>query len=70
MDDEYIPTPEEEAEIKRSIQDCNDGLTYLMLTDEDGNLTWDLQCEKCKRVGNFFKDRPFPHKLNCPMARS
>jgi hypothetical protein len=50
------------------MQDSNDGLTYEMVRDKDGHLTWDLKCGKCGRVGNFH-ERPFPHKYDCPMRR-
>lgn len=67
-DYDFEMTPELEARLKRSIQDCNDGLTYTMLTGEDGHLTMEIQCNPCGRVGTL-GERPFPHKLNCPMKR-
>lgn len=64
MDDEF-DFDIDEAEIKRSIQDCNDGFTYTMLFGDDHE-RWDMKCNKCGRVGSLM-ERPFPHKLNCPM---
>lgn len=67
--DEFGITQEElEANLKQAVQDCNDGFTYTMLQDENGKIGHDLRCDKCQRVGKLF-ERPFPHKLNCPMAR-
>ncbi len=67
-DDDFDLSPEEIASLRRSMQEANDGLTYEMMRDEEGNLTWDLKCGKCGRVGGF-RERPFPHKLNCVMRR-
>lgn len=64
MDDEFEFDIDPE-ELKRSIQDCNDGFTYEMLFGDD-HKPWDTRCNKCKREGNMM-ERPFPHKLNCPM---
>jgi len=56
-------TPEEVARIKRSIQDAAMGFTYEMVDSEEGFM---FKCNKCGRVSDLH-DRPFPHKLNCPM---
>jgi hypothetical protein len=61
-DDEL--TPDEIADIKRAEQDANMGFTYEMTHDEDGNIAF--KCNQCGRVGEI-RERPFPHKLNCPM---
>ena len=65
-DGKIIWTPGLEAELKQSIQDCNDGFTYEMLPDEGEG--WRFKCNKCDRVADIH-ERPFPHKLNCPMRK-
>jgi hypothetical protein len=66
MPDEFVwgpqPSEEEIASIKRALQDAQDGFTYEVL---DGGKT---RCNKCGRVGKFL-ERPFPHKLECPMRK-
>ena len=62
FDDEF--TPEQIAQIKRAEQDANMGFTYEMLKDDEGDFVF--KCSKCGRVGGVC-ERPFPHKLNCPM---
>ena len=64
-DDEF--TPEEIAKIKRAEQDANMGFTYEMLPS-DGDYGFKFKCNKCGRTADFH-ERPFPHKLNCPMRR-
>jgi len=66
--DDWEPTPEQIASIKRSIQDANDGMTYEMLFDKSEGHKWDVKCNQCGRVGSMM-ERPFPHKLNCRMRR-
>lgn len=62
FDEEF--TPEQIADIKRSIQDANEGFTYEMIPGEH----WEFKCNKCGRQANFH-EKPFPHKFNCPMKR-
>jgi hypothetical protein len=64
IDDEL--TPEEIADIRRDIQDANLGFAYEMVDGEDGGFAF--KCGKCGRVASIH-ERPFPHKLNCPMKR-
>lgn len=52
-----------DADLKRSLQDANDGYTYTMGRDEDGLF---MQCNKCGRKAPIM-ERPFPHKYACPM---
>ncbi len=52
-----------DAALKRSIQDANDGFTYTGGRDEDGLF---MKCNKCGRKAPVF-ERPFPHKYECPM---
>jgi hypothetical protein len=66
--DDWEPSPEQIAKIKRAMQEANDGLTYTMLFDEREGHKWDMKCNPCGRVGNLM-EKPFPHKLNCPMRR-
>ena len=54
-----------EAELKRRIQDCNDGFTYEMVK-LDGKHAF--KCNKCGRTAQIH-ERPFPHKLNCEMRK-
>lgn len=49
--------------VKEATQDVNMGLFYTVV----GPGLWDVRCNKCHASGNSRKDRPFPHKLNCPM---
>ena len=65
--EEFEWTPELEAELLRAEQDMNDGFYYTSLM-ENGKLSHDIKCNKCGRVGKLL-ERPFPHKLGCPMAR-
>jgi len=58
-------TEEEIAEIRRAEQDANMGFTFEH-TYVDGKSC--LKCNKCERTAEF-GERPFPHKLNCPMRR-
>jgi hypothetical protein len=58
-------SPEEEADIRRAMQDLRAGFSYTMVRGEDGKLNM-KRCNKCQRIGGFV-ERPFPHKLNCPM---
>jgi hypothetical protein len=60
---DWEPTPEEIASIERAIQDMNDGFGYEMLTDQEG---FTFKCLKCGRVAEL-RQRPFPHKYDCPM---
>lgn len=53
----------DEAELKRRMQDANDGFTFTM-TMLDGEHAF--KCNKCGRTAPLH-ERPFPHKLNCPM---
>lgn len=62
--DDFELTPEEIADIKRGIQEANMGFTYEMLKTEDGSFAF--KCNKCGRSAEIH-ERPFPHKLNCPM---
>jgi len=61
-DDEF--TPEEIAKIKRSIQEANMGFTYEMLKTDDGKYVF--KCNKCGRQAEV-RERPFPHRFDCPM---
>jgi hypothetical protein len=70
---DWEPSEETIAKIKQSMQDANDGFTYTMLADEDGlekdedgSLSWRVQCNKCGRIGNMM-EKPFPHKFDCEM---
>lgn len=65
-DDDFELSPEDIAKIKRGIQEANMGLTYTMVKSEDGDFTF--KCNKCGRVAAIH-ERPFPHKLNCPMRK-
>jgi hypothetical protein len=60
-----LDDPEFQAELKRRMQDCNDGFTYELLFDEDDEHI-KMKCNKCGRIG-VLGERPFPHKLECPM---
>jgi hypothetical protein len=42
------------------------GLTYTMLKTDDGSFVF--KCNKCGRSAEVH-ERPFPHKLNCPMRK-
>jgi hypothetical protein len=53
-------------ELKRRIQDCNDGFTYEMLKTDDEDFVF--KCNKCGRTAAIH-ERPFPHKLNCEMRK-
>ena len=55
----------DEAELKRRIQDANDGFTYEM-TRLNGEPAF--KCNKCGRTA-VLHERPFPHKLNCEMRK-
>jgi hypothetical protein len=66
LDDEDF-SPEDVAKIKRSIQDANMGLTYLSYKDEETG-EYMFKCNKCKRSATM-EERPFPHKLDCPMRK-
>lgn len=61
--DEWEPSAEEIAQIKRAMQDANDGFTYRMLNP---GVDWSCECNKCGRVGDLL-EKPFPHKLDCEM---
>ena len=67
FDDEELDefSPEMIAELKRRMQDANDGFTYEMVM-LDGERAF--KCNKCGRTAPIH-DRPFPHKLNCPMRK-
>lgn len=61
---DWDPSPEEIAEIERSIQDMNDGFGYEWLNDAEGVMVF--KCLKCGRTADMH-ERPFPHKYDCPM---
>jgi hypothetical protein len=61
-DDEL--SPEDIADLKRSLQDANMGFTFTTVTMENGG--WGFKCNKCKRIAEI-RERPFPHKFDCPM---
>jgi hypothetical protein len=72
---DWEPSEEEIAKIKQGMQEANMGLTYTMLNDEDGlekdengDLTWRVECNKCGRIGSMM-EKPFPHKFDCPMRK-
>jgi hypothetical protein len=65
-EEDFELSPEDIASIKRGIQEANDGLTYTMLKTEDGSFAF--KCNKCGRSAELH-ERPFPHKLNCPMRK-
>jgi hypothetical protein len=65
-DEDFELSPEEIASIKRGIQEANEGLTYEMLKTEDGEFMF--KCNKCGRSAELH-EKPFPHKLNCPMRK-
>jgi hypothetical protein len=62
-------TLQQMAELECSIQDCNDGFYFTNVEDEEGHLTRELECNKCKRIGKML-ERPFPHRFDCPMKRT
>lgn len=66
--DDWDPTPEEIAEIERSLQEARMGFTYQFLKI-DGKYVF--KCNKCGREASMEErmGEPFPHKLNCPMRR-
>lgn len=67
-DEDYELSPDELADIKRSVQDIDAGYFYTSSRcEEDG--TWIIECNKCKRKAPML-ERPFPHKLYCPMRKA
>jgi hypothetical protein len=60
--------PNLEAELKARMDECDAGYFYTMLEDEEGHLTFNFECNKCKKVAHL-RERPFPHKWNCPMRK-
>ena len=60
-DDEF--SPEEIAQIKRAQQDANMGYTYTSVYIDGEH---HFKCNKCGRSAPL-RERPFPHKLNCPL---
>jgi hypothetical protein len=65
-EEDFELTPEDIAKIKRGIQEANMGFTYEMLKTDDGSFAF--KCNKCGRTGEIH-EKPFPHKLNCPMRK-
>ena len=66
-DEEFELSPDDVAKIKRGIQEANMGYTYLFYKDEETG-EYMFKCNKCKRSATM-GERPFPHKLNCPMRK-
>ena len=63
--DDWGLSPKDIATIKRAVQDANDGLTYTLITGSSLR----FRCNPCGREADI-DERPFPHKLNCPMKKS
>lgn len=64
--DDWEPTEAEIRQIENAMQDMNDGFGYEWLTDEEGDMVF--KCLKCGRKAELH-ERPFPHKLDCPMRK-
>jgi hypothetical protein len=64
-EEDFELSEEDIAKIKRGIQEANMGFTYEMVKDEEGFV---FKCNQCGRQAEIH-ERPFPHKLNCPMRK-